>query len=110
MRSSLDEVEKVDLQFQIRELKLAQHHQKIADRDRKIFSIYNSPDQITHSKFEVRKNNHVGELNEAQRRREENRVQNLADEKAMKKLELLNDMILANNMEKNRQKEQMKIK
>ena len=44
MRSSLDEVEKVDLNFQIRELKLAQHHQKIAERDRKIFTIYNSPE------------------------------------------------------------------
>ena len=49
--------------------------------------------QITHSKFEVNKNIHVGELNDALYRKEQQRIKDAADEKAYKKLELLNDMI-----------------
>ena len=63
LKKNLDELDIIDRDFQIRELKIAQHHQKIAERDKEIFNIYNSPAQITHSKFEVNKNNHIGELN-----------------------------------------------
>lgn len=42
-KKNLDELDIIDRDFQIRELKLAQHHQKIAERDQKIFQIYNSP-------------------------------------------------------------------
>ena len=65
LKRGLNEMERTDRDFQIRELKLAQHHQKIAERDQKIFQIYNSPEQITYTKFEVNKNAHVGELNDA---------------------------------------------
>ena len=71
LNRTLDELDKTDRDFQIRDLKIAQHHQKIAERDEKIFQIYNSPHQITHSKFEVNKNIHVGELNDALDRKEQ---------------------------------------
>lgn len=70
-KKNLDELDIIDRDFQIRELKLAQHHQKIAERDQKIFQIYNSPQQITFSKYEVNKNLHVGELNDALNRKEQ---------------------------------------
>ena len=70
-KKNLDELDIIDRDFQIRELKLAQHHQKIAERDQKIVQIYNSPQQITFSKYEVNKNLHVGELNDALNRKEQ---------------------------------------
>lgn len=90
----------IDRDFQIRELKLAQHHQKIAERDSQIFQIYNSPQQITFTKYEVNKNIHVGELNEALKRKEQQRIQNQAEDRAQKKLQMLNEMIMQNNVEK----------
>ena len=44
LQRGLNEMDRTDRDFQIRELKLAQHHQKIAERDSKIFQIYNSPE------------------------------------------------------------------
>lgn len=72
---------------------MAQHHQKIADRDQKIFNIYNSPQHITHTKFEINKNTHVDELNDALFKKEQQRQNQQANDKDRKKMALLSDMI-----------------
>lgn len=58
----------------------------------------------------MKKNIHVGELNDALKQLEQKRIQQRADDKAQRKLEMLNEMILQNSLEKQRQKESFKIK
>ena len=47
-----DHLEKV---YMKRDFDMAEHHRKIAERDKQIQDIYQSPKQITFSKYEMRK-------------------------------------------------------
>lgn len=48
---------------------------------------------MTHTKFEIKKNTHVGELNDALNRKEQQRIKDRADEKLKRKMQMLNEMI-----------------
>lgn len=70
-----------DLDYKTREKNIADHHQKIKDRDDKIFSIYSQPNQITFSKQEYLKNVHANVLNDALLKKETEKTKKTIDER-----------------------------
>jgi len=76
-----------------RDFDIAEHHRRIAERDQQIYDIYNSPKQITHTKLEMHKTQHVNELNQAMGDKDFAKTTMYASDKMKRKAALLADMV-----------------
>lgn len=54
-----------------RDRDLAEHHKRIADRDADIFNIFNRPEQLTQTKLEMHRTQHINDLSNAMNKKEQ---------------------------------------
>lgn len=86
-----------------RDFDVAEHHRRIAERDKQIYDTFASPEQVTMSKHEMHKTAHINSLSDVLLNREQNRTTNYANIQKNKK-----DMMLADTIQQNELIKQMK--
>lgn len=77
-----------------RDYMIAEHHRKIAERDKEIFDKFSKPEQVTQAKLEMHRTQHIHQLSAAMSAKENDRINNWSKDKFDRTNAMMQDMLL----------------